>query len=165
MRRALLAMLCALSVAVHARAACNAEASTTLTELMRALLCEIAALSDYRVEAIEPPPIFELPQHELEAKVCDAPCNVSAAYIPREGIFLAGNLEPLRDLSDRAALLHELVHHLQQGHAKFAHLRGCARERAKEEEAYALQNAYLAAQGSAERAALYDAELSCEPGR
>jgi len=102
-----------------------------------------------------------LPQPELEAKVCDEPCDAQAAFVPREGIFLAGNLDPLRELRDRAALLHELVHYLQQGHAKFAALSGCARERAKEEEAYALQNAYLASQNSAQRVTFYSGAFDC----
>jgi hypothetical protein len=131
-----------------------------LESVVRQLMHTIERLSDYRAAA-EPPPVFQVPQHVLEAKVCDQPCNVSAAYIPREGIFLAGNLDPLREPLDRAALLHELVHYLQQGHPKFAHLSGCERERAKELEAYALQNAYLADLGLSRRVTLYDGELDC----
>src|SRR5690349_21152236 len=107
--------------------------------LARWLMHEVASLTDYRARD-EPPPIFEVSQAVLEAKVCEQPCNVSAAYIPREGIYLAAHLDPLREPLDRAALLHELVHYLQQGHAKFAALSGCERERAKELEAYAIQN-------------------------
>jgi hypothetical protein len=76
-------------------------------------------------------------------------------------IYLSGNLDPVRETRDRAALLHELVHYLQQGHAKFAHLSGCARERAKEAEAYAIQNAYLEARDSPERVVFYDGEFDC----
>ena len=133
----------------------------SLDVLARELMCAIEQLSGYRVKDVALPPIIQLPQHEIEAKVCDEPCNVSAAYVPREGVFLAGNLDPLREVIDRAALLHELVHHLQQGHAKFAHLTGCARERAKEEEAYALQNAYLASQNSAQRVTFYSGAFDC----
>ena len=79
-----------------------------------------------------------------------------AAYLPREGIYLSANLDPVRDPLDRSALLHELVHYLQQGHAKFEGMEACARERAKEQEAYAIQNAYLASVGSAERVVFYD---------
>jgi uncharacterized protein DUF6647 len=117
-------------------------------------------LSDYRAPR-DLPPVFQVPQHVLEAKVCEQPCNVSAAYIPREGIYLAANLDPIREPLDRAALLHELVHHLQQGHIKFAHLSGCQRERAKEQEAYAIQNAYLAALHIEQRVTFYDGEFDC----
>jgi hypothetical protein len=128
--------------------------------LVRELMHTIERLSNYRTASV-PPPVFQVPQHVLEAKVCDRPCNVSAAYLPREGIFLAGNLDPMREPLDRAALLHELVHYLQQGHPKFSHLSGCERERAKELEAYALQNAYLADLGLSKRVTLYDGELDC----
>ena len=131
-----------------------------LEPLLRTLLATIATLSDYRVPDTLPP-VFEVPQHVLEAKICDTPCNVSAAYIPRQGIFLAGNLDPVREPADRAALLHELVHYLQQGHPKFAQLKGCERELAKEREAYAIQNAYLASIHSRERVAFYDGEFAC----
>src|SRR5262249_46088365 len=136
------------------------SAPQDLESLARQLLRAIERLSDYSAPA-ELPPIFEVPQHVLEAKVCDQPCNVAAAYLPREGIFLAAHLDPLREPLDRSALLHELVHYLQQGHPKFARLSGCERERAKEQEAYAIQNAYLAALGIAHAVELYDGELDC----
>ena len=130
-------------------------ATGDLAPVVRQLLAAIEALSDYR--ATQPgPAIFVLPQYRLEQRICDAPCNVRAAYLPREGIFLSAHLDPARNPSDRAALLHELVHYLQQGHAKFARMDGCARERAKEQEAYAIQNAYLASIASRERAVFYD---------
>jgi hypothetical protein len=136
---------------------------TPFDVMVRSLLDAIASMSDYR--PVAPPPIFEVPQGVLEAKVCELPCNVTAAYVPREGIYLAGNLDPVREPADRAALLHELVHHLQQGHPKFAQLHGCARERAKELEAYALQNRYLEMMGSRHRVELLDGELDCEGAR
>jgi hypothetical protein len=133
--------------------------SGDLDQVVTELFGAIESLSDYR--AREYPPVFQVPQHVIEAKVCELPCDVRAAYLPREGIFLAGNLDPLREPLDRAALLHELVHYLQQGHPKFAALTGCARERAKEEEAYALQNAYLASVGRSERVTFFDGEFDC----
>lgn len=147
-------------IAVALAGECEATPET-IEALTRSLLCAIESLSDYRADAVNLPRIVFLPQPQLEAKVCDEPCNAQAAFVPREGIFLAGNLDPLRDLADRAALLHELVHFLQQGHAKFAALTGCARERAKEEEAYALQNAYLAAQKSERRVTFYAGAFDC----
>ena len=132
-----------------------------LESLTRLLLENIQALSDYRSSGALPP-IFQLPQHAIELKVCDEPCNVSAAYIPREGIYLAANLDPVRDPSDRSALLHELVHYLQQGHPKFAGLSPCERERSKEQEAYAIQNAYLASIESKERVVFYAGDFDCE---
>jgi hypothetical protein len=143
------------AAATMAQGAADDDAALIL-ELMQA----IEMLSDYHAPTV-PPPLFFLSQSELEAKVCEQPCNVSAAYIPHQGIFLAGHLDPRRDPFDRAALLHELVHYLQQGHPKFAHLHGCDRERAKEREAYALQNAYLAKLHEARRVTFYENELDC----
>jgi len=132
-----------------------------LEPVIRALFDAIETLSDYRAPDTLPP-VFQLPQHVLEAKVCDEPCNVTAAYVPREGIYLAANLDPMREPLDRAALLHELVHSLQQGHPKFAQMAPCERERAKEEEAYAIQNAYLAMIESRERVVFYAGDFDCE---
>jgi len=130
-------------------------ATEDLAPIVRTLLTAIAALSDYR--STEPlPSIFLVPQYRIEQKVCDAPCNVRAAYLPREGIFVAAHLDPVRNPLDRAALLHELVHYLQQGHAKFESMDSCERERAKELEAYSIQNAYLASIGIGEQVVFYD---------
>ena len=135
-------------------------ATEDLAPVVRALLAAIEALSDYR--ATGPlPAVFQLPQYRIEQKVCDAPCNVRAAYLPREGIYLSANLDPVRDPLDRSALLHELVHYLQQGHAKFERMDACERERAKEQEAYAIQNAYLATIGNRERVVFYD-DFDCD---
>jgi hypothetical protein len=128
--------------------------------LIRSLFTAIETLSDYR--ATKPvPPVFQLPQHLIEEKVCAEPCNVQAAYVPREGIYLSGNLDPEREPMDRAALLHELVHYLQQGHPKFAAMAPCERERTKEQEAYAIQNAYLATLDVRERVVFYDGDFDC----
>jgi hypothetical protein len=143
------------------------EAVSVTAELeptIRSLLHAIETLSDYRAsEGL--PPVFQLRQNLIEAKVCEDPCNVTAAYVPREGIYLAENLNPVGNPRDRAVLLHELVHYLQQGHPKFAHMVPCEREKAKEQEAYAIQNAYLAMIGSPERAVFYDGEFDCDGER
>jgi hypothetical protein len=147
-------------MAHHTAQADEAASADDLEPLVRELLQAIEALSDYRAGGALPP-VFQLPQARLEEKVCEAPCNVDAAYLPREGIFLSGHLQPLQQVPDRAALLHELVHYLQQGHARFAGLPPCERERAKEREAVAIQNAYLAALNRSERAQFND-DFDCE---
>lgn len=135
-----------------------------LEPVIRALLHTIETLSEYQApEAL--PPVFQPPQNLIEAKVCEQPCNVKAAYVPREGIYLAENLDPVHEPRDRAALLHELVHYLQQGHPKFAHMAPCEREKTKEQEAYAIQNAYLAMIGRQERVVFYDGEFDCDGER
>jgi hypothetical protein len=170
LRSALLTLLCCVAIGVTPSLADpDAEArpesdTQSLEPVLRALFGQIERLSDYRMTGALPP-VYVVPQHVIEAKVCDVPCNVTAAYLPREGIYLSGHLDPLRETRDRAALLHELVHYLQQGHSKFAHLTGCARERAKEAEAYAIQNAYLEAVDSPERVVFYDGEFECGAAR
>jgi hypothetical protein len=136
------------------------SATEELTPLLRSLFAVIETLSEYRAP-VTLPLIFEVPQPRIEALVCDRPCNVTAAYLPKRGIFLSENLDPARDPGDRAALLHELVHYLQHGHPKFAGLSLCERDRAEEREAYDLQNAYLAMLHSDKRVVFYDGELDC----
>jgi len=138
--------------------------TSELEPVIRSLLYTIETLSDYRASETLPP-VFLLRQNLIEAKVCEEPCNVTAAYVPREGIYLAENLDPVHEPRDRAALLHELVHYLQQGHPKFAHMKPCDREKVKEQEAYAIQNAYLERIGSRERAVFYDGEFDCDGER
>jgi hypothetical protein len=152
------------SATIFAQEAAPSRAAPVTAQLeptIRALLHTIETLSDYRAPETLPA-VFQIPQRLIEVKVCDEPCNVTAAYVPREGIYLAENLDPVHETRDRAALLHELVHYLQQGHPKFARMAPCERERAKEEEAYAIQNAYLATLGSQERVVFYDGEFDCD---
>jgi hypothetical protein len=131
-----------------------------LAPMIRELFDAIESASDYRADGALPH-VFQLPQHLLEERVCDEPCDVRAAYVPHEGIYLSGNLDPLREPPDRAVLLHELVHYLQQGHSKFVGMAPCERERTKEVEAFAIQNAYLEQLGIGERAVFYD-DFDCE---
>ncbi|HZR03017.1 MAG TPA: hypothetical protein VFA81_07590 [Burkholderiales bacterium] len=126
-----------------------------LTAVMDDLLRAIESLTAYHSRP-PLPPIHQLPQHEIEKRVCDEPCNVLAAYIPGDGIYLSAHLDPSKELYDRSVLLHELVHYLQQGHPKFSGMSPCKRERAKEEEAFAVQRAYLSSIGSPERPVFQD---------
>jgi hypothetical protein len=157
-------LLCALTFCTSAVAQSDTDsndpADLEMEREVRQLLGAIEKISGYPVPPVLPA-IFVTPQHQLEFKLCDRPCNASAAYFPREGIYLAGHLVPLRKTSDRAALVHELVHFLQQGHSKFAQLAGCDRERAKEKEAFDIQNAYSASMGSLERAEYYAGVYEC----
>jgi hypothetical protein len=163
LRFVVVCLLCWCASAAQSQVSAETEqrsATQDLEPLLRSLLEAIGTLSEYRAPAMLPP-VFLLPQAAIEAKVCDEPCNVTAAYIPHDGIYLAENLDPEHQAVDRSILLHELVHYLQQGHPKFAHLAGCERERAKEQEAYDIQNAYLSALDVGRRAVFYDGEFDC----
>lgn len=135
-----------------------------ITEVLAPVIVELLAVIELLTPYRSPPAlpeVYQLPRAQLEALVCDEPCSVFAAYLPGEGIVLSEQLDPARELRDRAALLHELVHALQQGHPRFAQMASCERERAKEQEAYDAQNAYLARSGSAVRVVFYDGEFDC----
>jgi hypothetical protein len=154
-------LLCSVPASAQSASVSAPESVTDdLAPLLRSLFASIETLSEYRVPAALPP-VFELPQTLIEAKVCDQPCNVTAAYVPTEGIYLSENLDPVRDPLDRAALLHELVHYLQHGQPKFARLTPCERDRAQEQEAYAIQNAYLELIHRRERVVFYDGDFDC----
>lgn len=139
----ILGIALALGVASAACAQEDLPPTPAETALLGELAAAIESLSDYRAAAVPLPRVRELPQRELEARFCDGLCSALAAYLPGDGIYLSAHLDPLREPEDRAALLHELVHHFQQGHPKFAGMPPCQREREKEREAVALQNAYL----------------------
>lgn len=146
----------ALGVAAAARAQVAPPPAPSETALLAELAAAIESLSDYRVAGVPLPRVRQLPQREIEARFCDGPCSALAAYLPGDGIYLSAHLEPLREAEDRAALLHELVHHFQQGHPKYAALASCQREREKEREAVAIQNAYLARLGARQRVRFND---------
>lgn len=149
--------LAALLFATPASAQVDAPPAAPENGLLVELASTIEALSDYRVAGVTLPPVRELPQRELEARFCEGLCSALAAYLPGDGIYLSAHLDPAREPEDRAALLHELVHHFQQGHPKFAGMTPCQREREKEREAVALQNAYLAQLGAQQRVRFHDA--------
>lgn len=149
----------AAAVVLATAAAAQSDAPPPPSEnvLLAELASAIESLSDYRVAGVTLPPVRELPQRDLEARFCDGLCSALAAYLPGDGIYLSAHLDPAREPEDRAALLHELVHHFQQGHPKFAGMPPCQREREKEREAVDLQNAYLAQLGSSHRVRFHDA--------
>jgi hypothetical protein len=163
-RRRTSALLCALIFCASALAQSDTDskdpADVEMEREVRQLLGAIEKISGYPMPP-SLPKIFVIAQHQLESKLCDRPCNATAAYFPREGIYLAGHLVPLRDISARAALVHELVHFLQQGHAKFAHLAGCRRELEKEREAFEIQNIYLAHVGEQQRVPFFEGIYEC----
>jgi len=90
-----------------------------LAGLVAKLAVTVQVLTAYPV--VEPPPAIQLlPQAELNEIVCTSFCNAQGAYLPERGLLLAGNLDPVGNVRDRAVLLHELVH-LHVGRAAEAH--------------------------------------------
>ncbi len=122
-------------------------------EMIRALLRTLHRLSRYPVPA-EPPRVVYLSTTHLQQMACEQACNVRGHYAGGREIYLDERLRPLSDLFDRSILLHEMVHYLQQQDAAHESTAGLA-ERDKcrlwhmrEQEAYALQEAFLSLVGS-----------------
>jgi hypothetical protein len=98
------------------------------------------AVTRPRVTLVEP--------EELQRMLCGRPCTIRAAYVPGDGLFIERELRP--DLNDyhQSILFHELVHHVQEMRGIDGTLDACNRWRARESQAYALQNRFLRALGS-----------------
>jgi hypothetical protein len=113
-----------------------------LAGLVAKLAVTVQVLTAYPV--VEPPPAIRLlPQAELNEIVCTSFCNAQGAYLPERGLLLAGNLDPVGNVRDRAVLLHELVHVAQERAGAFADLAACERYYRREAQAYGVEHAYL----------------------
>jgi hypothetical protein len=89
---------------------------------------------------------------ELHRKLCGGPCTVRAAYVPDEGLFIDRQLRPDLNAFHQSILFHELVHHVQVVNGMFGASGGCHVWQARESQAYELQNRFLGALGSSQRA-------------
>lgn len=122
-------------------------------EMIRALLRTLHRLSRYPVPA-KPPRVVYLSATRLQQMACEQPCNVRGHYAGGREIYLDERLQPLSDLFDRSILLHEMVHYLQQQEAGREPADGlderekCRLWHLREQEAYALQEAFLSLVGS-----------------
>lgn len=89
-----------------------------LNAVIDQLFVAITALAGYPVPDT-PPAVHVIPAAEVQRKACNRPCRVKALYEPDVGIFLSDELD-LNDAYARSVLMHELVHHQQHLHGKFA---------------------------------------------
>jgi len=119
-----------------------------MPQLIISLFSTIERISKYTAPATYPR-VRQVTRSELEREACEGrKCRfVKAAYVPEKGLYMDNALDPQARVMDRSILLHELVHHFQASTQRYAHLSACERARAEEEEAYGIQNAYLAQQG------------------
>jgi hypothetical protein len=134
----------------RAKAASNAIALRlhSMPILVIELLRAINKISEYPFPT-DFPNVAQVPREELERHACGGKCAmVKAAYVAQQGIYVDSKLDPLNNVMDRSILLHELVHHVQGLTGRYADLNECQRRQQEEMEAYAIQNAYLAAVGS-----------------
>ena len=120
----------------------------SMPDLVISLFGAIERIAKYETPATYPR-VRQVTRVELEREACEGrKCRfVKAAYVPEKGLFMDNALNPQANVMDRSILLHEIVHHFQASTRRYAHLTDCERARAEEEEAYAIQNAYLAQNG------------------
>jgi hypothetical protein len=119
----------------------------TPSKLLREMAADLGKFSAYAAPA-DFPRFSRVSHEELASHACGGPCRlVRAAFVPGEGIYVEASLDPEHDAMDRSIVFHEYVHFVQQQSGTYAQLDDCARMRAEELEAYALQNRYLAASG------------------
>ncbi|MBX9633322.1 MAG: hypothetical protein K2X67_22560 [Burkholderiales bacterium] len=119
-----------------------------LVEVVTSLFLTVSQLSGYAGPR-ELPAVHLLSATEMHEQLCHGSCGVRAFYLDGKGIFIRDDLDLLNDLKARSILLHELVHHVQHETGKFEALDACERWFAREDEAYRIQNAYLASMRSA----------------
>jgi hypothetical protein len=134
-----------------------AALSSTLAELLTA----IHLLAGYPIpDAV--PEVHRVPQSWIQTEVCVKACRVPAFYDPARGLFIDEKLDLANDTFNRSILLHELVHYLQASSGRFEAMPSeCEKRNAEEEEAYRIQNKYLAHSGTPRRVIAGGWSLQC----
>lgn len=124
-----------------------------MEELLPELMIAIDRLSKYSIpDGL--PIVHRVPHEQIEDLTCGgAKCAALAAYRPGEGIYIDEALEPETDIFARSVLLHELVHYVQDVSNELASAEPCDRWYRREQEAYAIQKAFLIIIGSQLRVA------------
>ena len=120
------------------------EKFSNINELIIALLIWITSNSDYvlpkkeiTVETVE--------QSKLASIACGKECEI-LAYTPLEPkylVFLSENLDPQMDVCDRAILMHELIHVLQEEQGAFSSFDERTKKHMREMDALVKHNIYL----------------------
>lgn len=133
-----------------------------LQALVTSLLLNINSIAGYPVPT-ERPDVHIVPAAQIQQRVCSKPCRARAFYIPNEGIFIDDALDLKGDLYDRSILVHELVHFVQHSSGRFSgEAPGCARYSAEENDAYDIQNKFLAQTDDPRRFAFLVPPGACE---
>ncbi|UCH49558.1 MAG: hypothetical protein JSU95_07220 [Betaproteobacteria bacterium] len=131
-----------------------------MEDLLPELLTAIDRLSKYSIPD-ELPIVHRVPHEKIEELACGGQkCAALAAYRSGEGIYIDAALKPETDIFARSILLHELVHYVQDVSNELASAEPCHRWYRREQEAYAVQKAFLIIIGSPLRVA-YSSALGC----
>lgn len=118
--------------------------AATLKALVVGLLAWLNVHTGYDIPAQRPVVAF-VPQQELVRMACTGPCPI-LAWSPTDSphvIYLAHGLDPENNTCERAILVHELVHHLQEHAGAFAEYAPTTRNHMREMEALWIQKVYL----------------------
>jgi len=125
---------------------------SSLSSLVVELFTTIQLLAGYPAPQ-SGPEIHIVPHAVIEEKICRGQCTrIKAFYHPDWGVYVDESLDLAGDAFDRSILLHELMHHVQHVVGAYEMLPSdCERRNAEEQEAYKIQNKYLAAIGDPRR--------------
>ena len=124
----------------------------SLSSLVVELFTTIQLLAGYPAPQ-SGPEIHIGPHAVIEEIICRSQCRrIKAFYHPVWGVYVDESLDLAGDAFDRSILLHELMHHVQHSAGAYETLPSdCERRNAEEQEAYKIQNKYLAAIGDPRR--------------
>ena len=120
------------------------EKFSNINELIFALLIWITSNSDYTLPR-EEITVKKLEQSELSSIACGKECEI-LAYTPLKPkylVYLSENLEPQKYVCDRAILMHELIHVLQEEQGAFTSYEERTKKHMREMDALVKHNIYL----------------------
>ena len=124
------------------------EKFENISELIVALLFWITSNTDYK-EPAKLPDIEFLDQKSLSQLACKRDCEIMA-YTPEEPkykIYLSSSLNPMDNVCDRAILMHEIIHVLQDEQKIYTNYDSKTKKHLREMDALVNHNIYLSQYG------------------
>ena len=118
----------------------------TINTIVAGLLAWITAHSGYPMP--DQTPVIALVPHAQVAKLaCDEDCPALGVYPDDNVVYIDDALQIETNVCARSALLHELVHYLQDKNGQFLNVAPVLRSRLREHEAYGIQQVWLKENG------------------
>ena len=124
------------------------EKFENITELILALLLWITSNTEY-VHPNKDPDIEFIEQTRLSSLACGRECEILAytPETPKYKIYLSDKLKPLTNVCDRAILLHEIIHVLQDEQNFFSDFNTKTKKHLREMDALIKHNIFLSQYG------------------